>query len=223
MLAPDSPLLATAYGNLGSVISYQARFVEAEEFLLKCLNIGIKVFDSGSPRLADIYSNIGSLFADQGKLQKALKMHLKCLAIQEKALQADSPKLARTLNNVGMGYCSLGKLQEGEEVYLKALRACERLPAEHPQRAVCYSNLASLYADKGLTSKAEEMNRKCRALRKELSCAAEAVAGGRTQPVFTQLESLSQALNLHDPGFLHGQDPDRKKPKTLEPQIPRTA
>uniref|UniRef100_A0A1A9UXH9 dolichyl-phosphate-mannose--protein mannosyltransferase n=1 Tax=Glossina austeni TaxID=7395 RepID=A0A1A9UXH9_GLOAU len=131
-----------ALGNLGSVLSSQARYTEAEEILLEAIKY--------RPNMADVHFNLGILYQNQKKYNFAIESFKNALNFR--------PNLAVAYLNLGISLIAVGKCQEAAQVLqdgsrLNGTGVRDRNSHENA-RISSYLQLGALYADQGKLQRA---------------------------------------------------------------------
>ncbi len=157
---------AAFYNNLGNVYYAQGKYVQAEEYYQKVLDIFRRVLGEDHQDMAISYNNLGIVYGNQGKYAQAENCHQKALDIRLKALGEDHPDTASSYNNLGAVYRQQGKYAQAENCHQKALDIrLKALGEDHPDTASSYNNLGNVYAEQGKYVQAEECYRKALATR----------------------------------------------------------
>jgi tetratricopeptide (TPR) repeat protein len=113
------------------------------------LTINERVYGEDHPKIANSLANIGSIHARERQHSEALQYIQKALAIRQKHLPANDRMLGESHTNIASTYRSLHKLDLALEHYNIALKIYEKcLPPQHPDLAILYNGLASIYSDK---------------------------------------------------------------------------
>uniref|UniRef100_A0A1A9WKL7 dolichyl-phosphate-mannose--protein mannosyltransferase n=1 Tax=Glossina brevipalpis TaxID=37001 RepID=A0A1A9WKL7_9MUSC len=131
-----------ALGNLGSVLSSQARYTEAEKILLEAIKY--------RPNMADVHFNLGILYQNQKKYNFAIESFKNALNFR--------PNLAVAYLNLGISLIAMGKCQEAAQVLqngskLSGTGVRDRNSHENA-RISSYLQLGALYADQGKLQRA---------------------------------------------------------------------
>jgi tetratricopeptide (TPR) repeat protein len=94
--------LATIYNNLGNLFESKGDLVQAEVFLMKCLEVNNTVLPRNHSDLATIFHDLAIMFDSKGDLEQAEQFYVKSLEIMEVVLPSDNPYLASIYNSLGV-------------------------------------------------------------------------------------------------------------------------
>ncbi|ALC38086.1 CG4341 [Drosophila busckii] len=126
-----------ALGNLGSVLSSQARYAEAKLVLQEAIKF--------RPNMADVHFNLGILHQNQQDYQAAVECFQRAIKFRS--------SLAVAYLNLGISFIALGKRQQAIEVLQQGATldgATVRDRAAHDQaRSSAYLHLGALYVEQG--------------------------------------------------------------------------
>ncbi|XP_033149889.1 protein O-mannosyl-transferase TMTC2 [Drosophila busckii] len=126
-----------ALGNLGSVLSSQARYAEAKLVLQEAIKF--------RPNMADVHFNLGILHQNQQDYQAAVECFQRAIKFRS--------SLAVAYLNLGISFIALGKRQQAIEVLQQGATldgATVRDRAAHDQaRSSAYLQLGALYVEQG--------------------------------------------------------------------------
>ncbi len=153
--------ISALYTNLGNVYYNQGKYVQAEKYYQKALNIRLKVLEETHPDMAKSYNNLGCVYNNLGKYTQAEEYYQKALNIRLKVLEETHPDMAKSYNNLGVIYNHQGKYAQAEEYYKKALNIRLKVLGEnHPDTAKSYYNLGYVYGEQGKYAQTEEYYQK---------------------------------------------------------------
>ncbi|KAM7350975.1 transmembrane O-mannosyltransferase targeting cadherins 2 isoform 2-T2 [Cochliomyia hominivorax] len=131
-----------ALGNLGSVLSSQARYKEAEEVLLEAIKY--------RPNMADVHFNLGILYQNQQNYKNAVKSFKNALNFR--------PNLAVAYLNLGICLIALGKCQEAVQILQEGSKVdgtgVRDRSAHENARISSYLQLGALYVEQGKLQRA---------------------------------------------------------------------
>jgi tetratricopeptide (TPR) repeat protein len=136
---------ARLMNQLGILLQFKARYVEAEPMYRRALAIGEASFGSNDSGVAAVLNNLASLLQDTNRPSEAEPMIRRALAINEASYGPVHPNIARGLNSLAELLRTTNRLSEAEPVYRRALAIDEATcRADHPDVARDLSNLALL-------------------------------------------------------------------------------
>ncbi|KNC31187.1 Transmembrane and TPR repeat-containing protein [Lucilia cuprina] len=131
-----------ALGNLGSVLSSQARYKEAEEVLLEAIKY--------RPNMADVHFNLGILYQNQQNYKNAVKSFKNALNFR--------PNLAVAYLNLGISLIALGKCQDAAQILQEGTKVdgtgVRDRSAHENARISSYLQLGALYVEQGKLQRA---------------------------------------------------------------------
>lgn len=131
-----------ALGNLGSVLSSQARYAEAKEVLLEAIK--------HRPNMADVHFNLGILHQNQQNYKNAVENFQRAIQFR--------PNLAVAYLNLGTSLIAMGKCHEAVKVLLEGTKtdgtAVRDRVAHENARMSAYLQLGNLYAEQGKMQRA---------------------------------------------------------------------
>ncbi|RSL80949.1 hypothetical protein CEP52_017301, partial [Fusarium oligoseptatum] len=143
-LGPDNPNTLASVSNLGSVLSRQGKYDEAEAIYRRALKGYEKALGLEHPSTLTSVNNLGSVLESQGKYDKAEAMHRQALKERKKALGPEHPDTLTSVSNLGSVLSNQGKYEEAEAIYWRALKGCEKaLGPEHPDTLSSINNLGA--------------------------------------------------------------------------------
>lgn len=139
--------LLEVYNNLALVYRRNAKYTQAINTYLRCLDIKKHLYENESNSIAETYNNIAVAYYWNKEYELALDWHFKAKRIREQLLPSEHPDLAETYNNIGVVYFELSNYSEAFEYLKKAEKIrTEVLGEEHPETTMTYDNIASYYA-----------------------------------------------------------------------------
>jgi serine/threonine protein kinase len=145
-------ILATIYTDLANIRITEDRFDEAEELMLKAVDICRKIGSRG--QLADRLMDLSTVYFTAKRPVEFERTMREALQLQMEVGSEHHPLTALAQSNLGIWLIEQGRLEEAEEILLKAEKV------EGPQRSrVCYG-LAGLYRRHGDYQEAERYARK---------------------------------------------------------------
>lgn len=131
-----------ALGNLGSVLSSQARYEEAKQVLQEAIRY--------RPNMADVHFNLGILHQNQQDYKSAVECFQRAIKFR--------PSLAVAYLNLGISFIALGKRQQAIEILQVGSTldgAAVRDRGAHDQaRSSAYLQLGALYVEQGKLQRA---------------------------------------------------------------------
>jgi tetratricopeptide (TPR) repeat protein len=155
------PEAAHLLHQVGSYLAARGRYMEAETFLQRALEINEQQLGVDHPDTTACVNNLASLYVNQGKYTKAETLYQRALAIQEQQLGVDHPDTATYVNNLARLYVGQGRYVEAEPLYQRALAIWERhLGTDHSNTATCLNSLAVLYVRQGRYAEAEPLHQR---------------------------------------------------------------
>lgn len=131
-----------ALGNLGSVLSSQARYAEAKEVLLEAIK--------HRPNMADVHFNLGILHQNQQNFKNAVENFQRAIQFR--------PNLAVAYLNLGTSLIAMGKCHEAVKVLQEGTKTdgtgVRDRSAHENARMSAYLQLGNLYAEQGKLQRA---------------------------------------------------------------------
>lgn len=141
----DHPDVASAVGNLGSVLKDQGDLSGAKTHYERALAIDEKQFGPEHPNVARDVNNLGIVLRALGDLSDAQAYFERALAIDEKQFGPDHPEVARDVNNLGTVLQDLGNLWGAKWYLERALVIDEKqFGPDHPNVARDINNLGMI-------------------------------------------------------------------------------
>ena len=142
--AADTPALALALLNLGTVRQSQGDFVSAESHMRSALAMRRRLHPPGDSAIVDALRHLSDLFASQEDYQRAIPYEEEMLAVSRQR-GIEPLELARTLNNVATAHYRAGAVTRSRPLYEEALAIVTRARGkQHPDTAVAMGNLANV-------------------------------------------------------------------------------
>ncbi|HIJ43692.1 MAG TPA: tetratricopeptide repeat protein [Rhodospirillaceae bacterium] len=167
MAAAQSDELMRAYKQY-QALEKQGRYVEAERFARKALELAEQEFGPEHPTTAAFINNLAGLYYRQGRYADAEPLFKRALAIREKALVPEHPNVAASLNNLAELHRAQGRYGNAEPLFKRSLAIVEKtLGPEHPNVATTINNLAVVYENQGRYGDAEPLHKRALAIREK--------------------------------------------------------
>jgi len=146
----ESTDAANCHGNLGLLYKKTDRFKEAEENLLKYLEIIEKIYGKEHEKYSFGLNNLGNLYQSLGQYSKAENYYLESLEIKKKSKGEKSPDYAMSLYDLGNLYETMGDYKAAEPYYKQSLEIRKQALGEgHPDYATSLTDLGILYFNMG--------------------------------------------------------------------------
>ncbi|MES2178302.1 MAG: CHAT domain-containing protein [Gemmatimonadota bacterium] len=163
--ADDTPALALALLNLGSVRQEEGDFVAAESHMLAALAMRRRLFPPADPTIRESLRLLAELYAAQDDHRRATPYFEELLTV---ARHRDDPmQLSRALNGLATAYYKAGDIERSVPLYENALAIAIRTVGEaHPNTAVTMGNLANALRQVGAYDRAEHLLREVIAARR---------------------------------------------------------
>ncbi|XP_049318038.1 protein O-mannosyl-transferase TMTC2 [Bactrocera dorsalis] len=131
-----------ALGNLGSVLSSQGRYEEAQEALIEAIK--------HRPNMADVHFNLGILYQNQQNHKAAVECFRKAIQFR--------PNLAVAFLNLGASLIALGRCREAAQILKDGTQlhgtGVRDRAAHDNARISSYLQLGALYAEQGKLQRA---------------------------------------------------------------------
>ncbi|MEZ5058036.1 MAG: CHAT domain-containing tetratricopeptide repeat protein [Saprospiraceae bacterium] len=166
---PESKAVANTLMNLGLDLYKMGAFTDAENQMMKALELFKKVSKEDSEDFNRIYNNLGVIYHKIGDDEHALEYAEKALEIKLKNYSPNHPSVAKYYMNIGEALAGLGKTSEAISFYQKNL---EILKANFPEKNLNVSagigELANIYADDGQYDLSIQLQKQCIKLEKGL-------------------------------------------------------
>lgn len=142
---------ASVYSNLGVLYTNQGDYKEAEDLLIKALNLK-KKFDPLS--VSKNYNNLGVLYEKQDQFRKALFYYKKSLMAARK--QQDHEDISIGLTNLGTYYYNRNEFKKAVPLFTEAINECMVIQDE-VGAAWIQANLGNCYVQMGDEQAAETL------------------------------------------------------------------
>lgn len=201
----DSPLVASAYNDIGMAYSELGDYSKELDYYQKALEIREKVQNFDNPDLAMNYNNVGTVYYHLGDYDKAVEYCQKALDIYERIMDADDLAISWPYNNLGFMYECLGNYPKALEYMGKALEVREKiLTVNHPDVATCYNNIGGVYNNMGNTARALENYQKALEIRERTLDSNHpqiAVSYNNVGTAYCDLKNYTKALEYCNKGL----------------------
>ena len=146
-----------AMSLLGLVLTKQARYVEAEQTLTKCLDAQERLLGLDQREVSDTLYNLAVLNRYQGRYVDAIDNLTRALAIRTRDVPATGDGIAEVLYQFAEIYRLRGHLEAAEAVHKLALEIRLSLDAESLQTAESRAALAFAYTARGRHAEARDL------------------------------------------------------------------
>jgi tetratricopeptide (TPR) repeat protein len=164
----DTPALALALLNLGTVRQSQGDFVSAESHMLSALAMRRRLLPPGDPVIVEALQQLSDLYASQGDYRRAIPYEEETLAATQRR-SSEPLDTARVLNNLATAYYRAGEVARSRPLYEEALTSVTRARgAQHPDTAAALGNLANVLRRLGDFDGAQQLLRDVIATRQAL-------------------------------------------------------
>ena len=160
-LQQPSQELAAAMNNLGSVMSAQKRWKEAEAQIREAISIWERLSGPDDPGVAAGLLNLGVLLEERTQYDEAGRVLARARRIDENALPQNHPRIGMELNAAGVLAIARKNYQEAEELLIRSAAILES--SQSPQRAETGQvllNLAEAYRLQKKTDQARDTYRR---------------------------------------------------------------
>jgi tetratricopeptide (TPR) repeat protein len=123
----EHPRIAICYGNIGSMLSEQRQWVEARDYVEKCLAIQRKCFSQigDHPQIAYTHALLGIIYKGLDDYSRAIEHEEKALQIRLKLLPHDHRLIVHSYNNLAISYEKKGDFIKSTE-YFQQMEAIKR-------------------------------------------------------------------------------------------------
>jgi tetratricopeptide (TPR) repeat protein len=159
---PESKAVANTQMNIGLDLYKMGAFTDAENQMLKALELFKKVSKEGSEDFNRIYNNLGVIFHKIGDDEQALEYAKKALEIKLKNYRPNHPSVAKYYMNIGEALAGMGKTSEAIPYYQKQLEILKNnFPEKNLNVSAAIGELANIYADDGQFDLAIQLQKKC--------------------------------------------------------------
>jgi len=186
----DNQYLAKSMENLGTVLSSQGKYYEAEKLFQEALEIRKNLFGEENPEVISLKAWIANVLKDQGKYTEAEKLAREVLVFRKKLVGEDTLLFASSLSNLASILSSQGKYIEAEQLYREVFTIRKKLLGEeHPLVATSMSWIASLLSNQKKYQESEQLHRETLKLRQKL-------LGEEHPDVASSMSNLASVLSL---------------------------
>jgi serine/threonine-protein kinase len=145
---------------LGSIITYQGRFTEAESLLSHAMTTAENTFGARDTLVAKTANNLAVCLNEQAKMEQAEALYRKTIDIWTEVQGENSRPAAVALNNLGLVLHEEEKYDEALAVFKEALEKQRRVFGEvHPEIATTLYNYGQLVRAMGDQDEAERIQR----------------------------------------------------------------
>ncbi len=160
----DPEIEAGALGNIGMMLYRTGELHEAEELLLRALEIKESITGTIDPSVATTLEALGHVHLAQGHAERALDRYRSALTIRKALMGVHHPETAETaksLGNIGNVLASRGRHDEALEHYERALEIQQEvLDPGHVDLARTLGNIGNLLQSTGDLDAALEYHRR---------------------------------------------------------------
>jgi len=164
----------------GEIALYQRNYSEATEQLSKSYEMRRSAYEKALAEMVEVTVSLGQCLYEQGRYREAVGKYR-----EANALRNDD---ANIINYLGVALFQAGHYIEAEPQLSRALAIREKsLGADHPDTAMSFNNLASLYKSQGKYAEAEPLYKRILAI-------AEKTFGAGHPIVATVLENYAGLL-----------------------------
>ncbi len=126
----------------------QIKFKIAKKYLLRALEIYVKLVLGNNENVAKLYCHIGSLFKDISDYNSSLEYHNKALEMFQKLFQSDHPSIAQLYIDIATVYFAMGIHKKSLEFSNKALEMYQQLfQDDHLGLAHTYKIMGDIFRD----------------------------------------------------------------------------
>jgi tetratricopeptide (TPR) repeat protein len=145
-LQEPSTELAAALNNLGTVMSAQNRWKEAEAKTREAISIWENLGGPDDPDVAAGLLNLGVLLEKRKRYDEAASVLSRARKIDEKAFPANHPRIAMDLNAAGILATDRKNYREAEDLLVRAAAILESSQSpQHAETGQVLLNLAEVY------------------------------------------------------------------------------
>lgn len=152
--------------NLANVLKEEGRYVEAEDLLLRVLNIRREERVEGHIDIADIHELLGNLYQAQGMADRAAPYFEKSIASYQKNLGNDHQYTAVSKSRLGESRLSQGRYQEASDLLEDAANVLYGKSHKAKEATKAIESLIQALDQLGKTNKAQEWRKKLKSLEK---------------------------------------------------------
>lgn len=158
---PDAAVArAWLHRQQGLLRQLQGREAEAAEHFERALALQQQELDPDDPRIGHAWENLGTLAYERADYIASAQHYERALVILRRAYGPEHAAVAMVLDDLGNAEEELGEQVRAINRYREARRIREALPADHPARAVTWSNLANVALGDGDLDQAERLHRR---------------------------------------------------------------
>jgi len=169
LLGDEHPDVAASLSALGGLLVYQGRYDEAEQMLLRAVEICETNPGQDDSALAGYQHNLAVLYERQGRYDEAKPLFDSALAIREAMFGPDHEHVAETVNSLGILWMHRGDFRAAEELMRRGLQIRSRLfVGDHPLVAESLNNLGTVLVEQGHYDEAEEVHLRALTMRKKV-------------------------------------------------------
>ena len=145
-LPDDDEQLAYCSLNLGNLALLKSNYELSLEWLLKSLDISLRLFQSNDPLLALIYRSLSQIYYGKNQWQSAIEYLEKSIIIWKQSIEENFLDVAQCLNQIGVIYKINQEYPVALDYFKQTLHILEKyLVKNHIEFTKIYSNLASIY------------------------------------------------------------------------------
>ncbi|MEH2266884.1 MAG: tetratricopeptide repeat protein [Nostoc sp.] len=167
----------------------QAAFIEAMQWIERCLEIAKVRFGESHVSVADLLNIRGIIYREQGHYSEAEALYQKSLRIRQQQLGDSHPDLGVYFNNLALLYHKQGRYSEAEQLYQKSLECLQNQSGDAQLLATTFHNLAELYYLQGRYFEAESLGLRSLDIRQQQ-------LGNNHPDVAQSLNNLAQLYTL---------------------------
>ena len=183
----EHPQIATALGNLASVLLNADKIREAEACYREALAMRRKLLGPRHPDTVKAMKDLGTLLRNAGQREAAEPLMQEALALQRELLGPGSLEVADTLYQLGRIRLAQARYAEAEAMERESLAIRQkRLGPENPEVAFALNAIGTIMASRGDTDEAVAVLRQALAMRHRLY-------GERHPQIAGSLAALAQA------------------------------
>jgi tetratricopeptide (TPR) repeat protein len=149
--------------TLGTVLTAEERFDEAERVLAQALAQDRRMHGADGVDTARSLSQLGNLYLRQGKAGDALPLIEEATAIDQTRLGPTHPFIADDLHDLGLAYDALHRGEEARQAFIAAIGVLKRgAGRETPRVAYAELELSRLYRQAGEDAAADSTFKEAR-------------------------------------------------------------
>ncbi|KIM96916.1 hypothetical protein OIDMADRAFT_131494 [Oidiodendron maius Zn] len=222
ILGVEHPSTLASVDNLGSVLSRQGKYEEAEAMHQRALKGHEKVLGPEHPYTLASIDNLGSVLSRQGKYKEAEAMHQQVLKGYKKVLGPEHPDTLISVSHLGSVFSSQGKYEEAEVMHQQALNSRERvLGPEHPDTLNSVSHLGLVFSSQGRQGKYKEAE----AMHQQALKTSERVLGPEHPDTLSSVSYLGSVFSIqgkYEEAEVMHQRALKTRERVLGPEHPST-